>query len=142
MQVRPRSLEGRELSPDELTAGAFVEWGGSELWPTAAGGRPEPDPERAPGIAGLIDIFVAGAERLGLSEREATSIALAWFDVHHWVNLMITVMARREFRDAVGPLPEIGDAAARLGDSVPRAHGLPGLAPARETDLFGTTSRA
>lgn len=134
-----------------LVAGAFVEWGGSslplaagapacalaamrlrarfsELWPTVAGGRPEPDPEQEPGMADLIGIFVAAAERLGLPEREATSIAVAWFDVHHWVNLMITVMAQREFRDAARLLPEIGEAAARLGDSVPRAHWLPGLA--------------
>jgi hypothetical protein len=48
--------------------------------------------------------------------------------VDHWVNLMITVMARREFRDAAGLLPEISDAAAQLGDSVRRAHWLPGPA--------------
>jgi hypothetical protein len=83
-----------------LTAGAFVEWGGSalplaarvpacalaamrlrtrfsELWPTVAGGRPEPDPEREPGMAELTGLFVAAADRLGLSEREAESIALA-----------------------------------------------------------------
>ena len=134
-----------------LTAGAFVEWGGSalplaahapacalaamrlrarfsELWPAVAGGRPEPGPEQEPGMADLTGLFAAAAERLALAEREATSIALAWFDARHWVNLMITVMARREFRDAAGLLPEIGDAAERLGDSVPRAHWLPGLA--------------
>jgi hypothetical protein len=44
------------------------------------------------------------------------------------VNLMITVMARREFRDAAGLLPQIGEAAAGLWESVPRAHWLPGLA--------------
>lgn len=41
---------------------------------------------------------------------------------------MITVITRREFRDAADLLPEIGDAAERFGDSVPRAHWLPGLA--------------
>ena len=134
-----------------LIAGAFVEWGGSalplaadapvcalvtmrlrlrfsRLWPAAAGGRPEPGPGRAPGMAELADLFAAAAERLGLSAREADSITLAWFDVGHWVNLMTTVMARREFRNAAGLLPEIGDAAAELGDSVPRAQWLPGLA--------------
>jgi hypothetical protein len=79
-------------------------------------------------MAELTGLFLAAAGRLGLPEREATSIALSWFDVGHWVNLMITVMARREFRDAASLLPEIGDAAAELGDSVPRAHWLPGLA--------------
>jgi hypothetical protein len=73
----------------------------------------------------LTGLFADAADRLGLSEREADSIALAWFDVGHWVNLMITLMARREFRDAAGLLPEIGDAAARLGDSVPRAQWHP-----------------
>lgn len=134
-----------------LIAGAFVEWGGSALplvasapacalatmrlrlrfsalWPAAGRGRPEPDPGHAPGMAELTGLFAAAAERLGLSAREADSIAFAWFDVDHWVNLMITVMARREFRDAAGLLPEIGGAAAELGDSVPRAHWLPGLA--------------
>jgi hypothetical protein len=38
------------------------------------------------------------------------------------VNLMITAMARREFRAAAGLLPESGEAATQLGDSVPRAH--------------------
>jgi hypothetical protein len=79
-------------------------------------------------VAELVDIFAAAAERLNLSERQATSISLAWFDVGHWVNLMITLMGRREFRDAADLLPEIGDVAARLGQSVPRAHWLPGLA--------------
>ncbi len=134
-----------------LTAGAFVEWGGSalplaanapactlqtmllrarfsELWPAASGGRPEPGLEQAPSMADLIGVFAGAAGRLGLSERQGTSIALAWFDVGHWVNLMITVMAKREFRDAAGLLPRIGDAAAGLGESVPRAHWLPGLA--------------
>lgn len=167
--------DGRRLTPDELTAavgelapilarrpegvfarlaltaGAFVEWGGSalplaanapscalqtmllrarfsELWPAASGGRPEPDLERAPGMDDVINIFARAAGSFSLSERQASSIALAWFDVGHWVNLMITAMARREFRDAAGPLPQIGDAAARLGDRVPRAHWLTGLA--------------
>lgn len=71
---------------------------------------------------------VSAAGRLGLSEREAAAIAFAWFDVGHWVNLRITAMARREFRAAAGLLPEIGEAATQLGDSVPRAHWVPGLA--------------
>ena len=53
-------------------------------------------------IWACLHLFAAAADRLGLPEREATSIALAWFDARHWVNLMITVMARREFRDAAG----------------------------------------
>jgi hypothetical protein len=64
----------------------------SELWPVAGGGRPEPDPDREPTTAELADLFAAAAGRLSLSEREATSIALAWFDIRHWVNLMITLM--------------------------------------------------
>jgi hypothetical protein len=182
--------EGRGLPPDELTAavgelapvlarrpegvfarlaltaGAFVEWGGSalplaasapactlvtmllrarfsELWPAASGGRPEPDLEQAPGMDEVIGVFAGAAGRLGLSERQATSIALAWFDVGHWVNLMITVMARREFRDAADLLPQIGDAAAGLGDRVPRARWLPGLAQENVTraDTPGVRAR-
>ena len=134
-----------------LVAGAYVEWGGSplplaenapacalvtmrmrarfsELWPLAGTGRPEPGPGQEPTMAELTGLFQAAAGRLGLSEREAEAIAIAWFDVSHWVNLMITALGYREFRDAARLLPEIGEAAARLGDRVPRAHWLPGLA--------------
>src|SRR5215472_6620241 len=133
-----------------LVAGAYVEWGGSplslatsapecalvtmrlrarfsELWPRVGSGRPEPGPDEAPGMGDVADLFRAAAASLGLSHRQADAIAMAWFDVGHWVNLMITVLGRREFRDAAGLLVEIGEAAANLGDSVPRAHWLPGL---------------
>jgi hypothetical protein len=134
-----------------LVAGAYVEWGGSplalaanapacalytmwlrtkfsELWPVVGGGRAEPDPAQPPPMTELIDLFRAAAAALGLSEQDATSTALAWFDVHHWVSLMITVMARREFCDAADLLSEIGQAAGRLGEAVPRVHWLVGLA--------------
>jgi len=134
-----------------LAAGAFVEWGGSplalaasapactlatmrsrarfsELWPVAGGGRPEPGPDQAPAMAELTGLFRAAAGQLGLPERETISIAISWFDVGHWVNLMITALGRREFRDAAGLLPQISDAAMQLGESVPWAQWLPGLA--------------
>jgi hypothetical protein len=134
-----------------LAAGAYVEWGGSplalaasaptcallamrlrarfsELWPVAGGGRSEPSPEQAPAMDELIGLFRAAAGGLGLSGLEAEAIALSWFDVGHWVNLMITVLGQREFRAVAGLLPEIGEAAAQLGDAVPRAHWLIGLA--------------
>lgn len=134
-----------------LAAGAFVEWGASpvalaanapacalatmhlrlafsQLWPAVADGRPDPDPNQPPTMDELVSLFTAAAPRLGIPERAAAGIALSWFDVNHWVALMITVMARREFRDAADLLDEIGEVAARLGDSVTRAHWLPGLA--------------
>jgi hypothetical protein len=140
-----------------LVAGAYVEWGGSplalaetapactlvtlrlrarfsELWPVAGGGRPEPGADQAPAMGELTGVFRAAAGRLGLSEREASAVAFAWFDAGHWVNLMITAMGHREFRDAAGLLPEIGQAAAQLGDSVPRAHWLPGLVQVLDDD--------
>jgi hypothetical protein len=133
-----------------LVAGAYVEWGGSplalasdaptctlaamrlrlrfsELWPVAAGGRPEPSSEQAPTMAELIGVFQGAAGRLGLSDQEAAAVAVSWFDAGHWASLMITAMGRREFRETAGLRPEIGDAASRLGDSVPRAHWLAGL---------------
>lgn len=76
----------------------------------------------------LVTVFRGAAGRLGLPESEAAVIALAWFDTSHWVNLMITVLAQREFRAAAGLRNEIAEAAARVGDLVPRAHWLPGLA--------------
>jgi hypothetical protein len=134
-----------------LVAGAYVEWGGSalalaanapacalhtmwlrtkfsELWPAVGGGHGEPNPDQPPPMTQLIALFRAAAADVGLSEQDATSTAVAWFDVHHWVNLMITVMARREFRDAADLLPDIGETAATLGEAVPRARWLPGLA--------------
>lgn len=133
-----------------VIAGAYVEWGGSplalaantptcaleamqlrarfsELWPVAGGGRPEPEPDPAAHDERSDRLFEAAAGRLGLSRREVMATALAWFDVDHRVNLMITVMAHREFRDGAELLPQIGDAAA-LGDSILRAHWLVGLA--------------
>jgi hypothetical protein len=134
-----------------LVAGAFTEWGGSplalaatapvralealrlrarfsELWPAVGGGRAEPGPDQEPSMDELVNAFCGGAGRLGLPEPEAAVIALAWFDTSHWVNLMITVLARREFRAAASLRHEIAEAAAKVADLVPRAHWLPGLA--------------
>lgn len=166
---------GRQLPPDELTAaigelapvlayqpegvfarlaltaGAYVEWGGSalalaatapacavramqlrarfsQMWPEVGGGRPEPGTQQEPPMQELIDLFRAAAPRLGLTARQAEAIAVSWFDAGHWVNLMITGLVQREFRAATDLLPEIREAAEQLGDSVPRAHWLPGLA--------------
>jgi hypothetical protein len=134
-----------------LIAGAFVEWGGSsvplakgaptctlltlqeraafsEVWPVVGAGRPEPDPDQPPRMNELIEQFTANAAKVRLSQEQAAGLAVSWFDAPHWVNLMITVMARREFRDAANLLPDIGRVAAKLGDRVPRAAWLPGLA--------------
>lgn len=134
-----------------LTAGAFVEWGGSpvplaenapacalltlqlraafsELWPVVGVGRPEPDPDQPPPMNELIGMFVAKAAEFRLTHQQAADLAVSWFDAPHWVNLMITVMARREFRDAANLLSDIGEVAVSLADRVRRAHWLPGLA--------------
>ena len=102
-----------------------------EIFRAVAGGRgraSEPGPDDAPAVGELIGLFHTAAGHLGIPEQEGAAIALAWFDVDHWVNLMITVMGKREFRHAAGLLPEAGGSAAQLGDSVPRAHWLAGLA--------------
>jgi hypothetical protein len=133
-----------------LTAGAFVEWGGSpvplaknapactlltlqlraafsELWPVVGAGRPEPDADEPPPMDELVDLFAAKAAELRLTHQQAADIAVSWHDARHWVALMITVMARREFRDAANLLPDIGKVAVKLADRVQRAHWLPGL---------------
>lgn len=169
------ATRGRELSPDELTAalgelarvlahwpagvfarlaltaGAFVEWGGSpmalaaevpeityrvmtlriefsELWPAVCDGRPEPDPDQAPSMNELVSLFSARADDLGMTKDAAAAVARSYFDTPHWVNLMITLLARREFRAATHRSADIGDVAAKLSDSVRRAEWLPGLA--------------
>src|SRR5436190_5192026 len=53
---------------------------------------------------------------------------MSWFDAPYWVRLMITLMARREFRRATDLLADIGELADKIADRVPRAHWLPGLA--------------
>lgn len=139
-----------------VAAGAFVEWGGSpvplaenapacavatmslrvafsRLWPVVGAGRPEPDPDDEPPMNELMDLFSAKADELRLGEsrvtrEQATRVAVSWYDAPHWVGLMITALGRREFRDATNLLPDIGKVAAELGDRVPGAHWLPGLA--------------
>jgi hypothetical protein len=134
-----------------LIAGAYVEWGGSplplaenapactlmtldlrggfsQLWPAVGAGRPEPDPEQPPPMTELVGLFAAKATDLGLTRQQASAVAGSWFDAPHWISLMITAMARREFRDAAGLLPEIGEVAGALADRIPRAEWLPGLA--------------
>jgi len=134
-----------------LTAGAFVEWGGSpvplaehapacslltlqmraafsDVWPVVGAGRPEPDPDQPPPMDELIGLFAAKAGESRPMQRQAVDLAMSWFDAPHWVNLMITAMARREFRDVANLLPDIGEVAVKLADRVRRAHWLPGLA--------------
>lgn len=53
---------------------------------------------------------------------------MSWFDAPLWVQLMITLLARREFRGATDLLPDIGELASAIADRVTRAHWLPGLA--------------
>jgi hypothetical protein len=105
-----------------LIAGAYVEWGGSplllaenapvcallamqlsarfsQLWPIAGGGRPEPITGQEPAMSELTGLFRRGAPwPVGAGG------------------------GRDRFRAAAGLLPEIGEAATQLGDSVPRAH--------------------
>ncbi len=134
-----------------LAAGAFVEWGGSPLalaenapactlmtmalriafsqeWPRVSGGRPEPDLDNPPGMSDLVALFRTATRDLGVDDRVATATAISWFDMPHWVDLMITLLADRAFRDAAGLRKEIAEDAQKIADTVPRAHWLPGLA--------------
>jgi len=133
-----------------LMAGAFVEWGGSPValaeyapssamrvmacrmafsrrWPEVSGGRPEPDPDQPPSMDEIIGLFKDAARQRNQPERNAIEIAVSWFDVGHWVNLMITCLGRREFRDATELMPQLGEGGRALAGSVPRAHWLDGL---------------
>jgi hypothetical protein len=144
---RPQGLCARAA----VVAGAFVEWGGSpvplaavaprwalqtmrdrvrfsELWPRVRRLRAEPKPERKQSMRHIVGLFGRKAGALGLTDDEATNIAFSFFDAAHWVNLMITLMMRREFRDAAGALGEVGTLGDALADRVERAHWLSGLA--------------
>jgi hypothetical protein len=134
-----------------VLAGAFVEWGASplaladnapacaaltmflrvkfsELWPVVGAGQPEPDPDQPPPMGDLVDLFTGRADELGLAREDAGDVAMSWYDAPCWVRLMITLLARREFRRATDLLPDIGELAGRIAERVPRAHWLPGLA--------------
>jgi hypothetical protein len=75
----------------------------------------------------LIGLFTAAAGRMNLTEEKAAHVAYSWFDAPYWVNLMITCMGRREFRDATGQLTLLGEAGRAIAATVPRAHWLDGL---------------
>ncbi|MEV6842643.1 hypothetical protein [Actinoplanes sp. NPDC051411] len=134
-----------------LTAGAYVEFGASpvalaenvpactgmtlllrkafsEVWPAVNGdGRPEPNPDDPPRMRNLVKLFEDGAARAGIPAEAAPHVAVSWFDAPHWVNLLITLLGRREFRDAMEPLAGLAEDAAELADRVPRAYWLGGL---------------
>ncbi|MEY9912898.1 hypothetical protein ABIA35_009165 [Catenulispora sp. MAP12-49] len=136
-----------------VLAGALVERGGSPVplagvlpkraavamerqvqfpgvWAAATRGRPLPDP--AGGLSGLVDAGMRikkKAKRTGLSEDECFIVSVSWFDTEEWLKALITVLALRDFRAAMGEHDRIRvrDAAAAIAHDVQRAHWVLGL---------------
>jgi len=124
-----------------LVAGAFVEWGGSPLplaaalpgwtaykmqlyvlfvdvWPRASGGRPLPDQQDLSTMRPAIAAMTAWAEQARLPAAGLDQIVATWFDLEDWLNLMITLMVRREFRAAMAERDELSESAAALAGTV------------------------
>jgi hypothetical protein len=133
-----------------VLAAACVEWGGSPLplrdalpdraawamelyslfpaaWAQAADGQPLPDRADPPPMARIVDTLVADAARRGNPETYAIPLALTWFDIEDWVEPMVTVMARRDFRAAMAHRDRIREAAAALAPGLDSARWLHGL---------------
>ncbi|WP_144127712.1 hypothetical protein [Catellatospora sichuanensis] len=134
-----------------VLAGACVEWGGSPLplaevlpaqaaksmlaadvfrvlWNRVTWTGKLPDRENPPPMAKVIDKLVRRSRRLGLSEEEATIIAMAWYDVDYWCKALITTMALPEFRRAMSDRDKVRETAAEIAGDVPLAHWVHGLA--------------
>ena len=97
-------------------------------WGEATGGQPLPDRNGSPTMTEVVDTLVADAKRRGLSEDAARSIALSWFDLEHWLKPMITLMAIREFRDAMTHRDEVRAGAAAITKGAASAEWVHGLA--------------
>lgn len=134
-----------------VLAGACVEWGGSPLpladvlpaqaaksmlaadvfrvlWKRVTWTGKLPDRENPPPMAKVVDKLVRRSRRLGLSEGEATTIAMAWYDVDHWCKALITTMALPEFRRAMAGRDQVRETAAEIAGDIPLAHWVHGLA--------------
>jgi hypothetical protein len=131
-------------------AGALVERGGSPLplakhtparaaadlelseifpsvWARASGGQPLPDKDDPAAEPSVIHTLTAAADRLGLRAEVARQLATAWFHGQDWMKLMITLLARREFRDIMADRGLLRAAAAASTDRSAEASWLYGL---------------
>lgn len=134
-----------------VLAGACVEWGGSPLplaevlpaqaaksmlaadvfrvlWKRVTWTGRLPDRENPPPMTKVIDKLVRRSGRLGFSAGDATTIAMAWYDVDHWCKALITAMAVPKFRRAMSGRDEVRETAAEIAGDVPLAHWVHGLA--------------
>jgi hypothetical protein len=98
-------------------------------WAQAGDGRPLPDRTGSPTMTEVLQTLVEHARRRGISERGAECVALAWFDLGDWLNPMITVMARQEFRAAMEHRDEVRAAAAAIAKEAGSAHWVHGISP-------------
>jgi len=131
-------------------AGACVEWGGSsmsmreelperaagamelyklfpETWERASGGQPLPDDSGGPDAEHARRILEDDMRRRGHNPAFGTTLLLMWLDLEDWLKPLITVMALREFRDAMTGRERVRAAAAAL-EPLLRAHWVRGLA--------------
>lgn len=138
------------FSKTAILAGALVEFGGSPLplsetvpgravaamtfrgafpaaWEAVSGGQPLPEEQTS---SEITDLFTAHADEHGLRRDQAAYIALSWFDVGDWIDVMITAMGHREFRAALPAetRERVRESAAEIAEDVDRADFLQGLA--------------
>jgi hypothetical protein len=133
-----------------LVAGAFVEWGGSplplaaavpgwvaykmrlyalfqEVWPRASGGRPLPDQADVSALGPTVEVMAVAFERTRGPAGGAVQLVATWFDLEDWLKLMITLMARRDFRAVMADRDEFRDRAAAIAGVSQSARWVHGL---------------
>jgi hypothetical protein len=96
-------------------------------WAKALGGAPLPGRRDFSAMSEVTDRIVASAPR-GISADIATQVAVSWYEVDDWLKAMITVMASREFRAAIGHRDRVRDAAGAIASQLEAADCVLGLA--------------
>ncbi|MEV5748455.1 hypothetical protein AB0L00_11615 [Actinoallomurus sp. NPDC052308] len=94
-----------------------------EIWARAARGRALPGHDDLSATKTMVRV----CRRAGIPKDVAPRVAMSWFDTADWLQAMITVMARREFRVAMRDRDRVREAAAAIADRLEPAHWVFGL---------------
>lgn len=121
------SLPLREVLPNRAAAAMELYELFPAAWAQASGGRPLPDRTGPPTMTDVVRILADDARRRGNSEDGIQRLALSWFDLKDWLNPMITVMARPEFRIAMDHRDRVRAAAAAIAKDIEAARWVHGL---------------
>jgi hypothetical protein len=113
-----------------------------DVWPRASGGLPLPDPEDLSAMGPAMEIMTAALDRARLQADGAGQLAATWFDLEDWLKLMITLMARQEFRRAMAARDEVRESAAAIAGTVQSAEWVHGLSVVLDGEPLVALDRA